>query len=230
MYPEDRVLVGVINRKRDFEKAQVEHWYRVPTRKMPQGIHAEYVAFFLSKAFGDLNGGIHYYTRRTGTELAHRRDLLPEEANHPHADDTYYKLQFGDLRRKDPPILNPTRRPITFIYTTWDRFTQAQVIADLYSDADKFVDRVFHALGPAQKHATRVWEASRQSDDGGAQIRVVCKEGTVIASTITIPGVEHIIQLPTHGSGDDVRSSVETIKAAIKRHGGPLMIAVPIED
>jgi hypothetical protein len=227
VYPEDRVLVGVINRKRDFEKAQLEHWYRVPTGQMPQGIHAEYVAFFLSKAFGDLNGGIHYYARRTGTELARRRDLLPEEADHKRADDTYYKLQFGELHRKDPPILNPTKRLIAFIYTTWDRFEQADVIADLYSEADEFVDRVYHALGRTREHAERVWESARQSGDGGAQIQVVCKEGIVIASTM--PNAEHVIRLPSNGSADDVRFSVEAIKAAIRRHGGPLMITTPLD-
>lgn len=227
MYPEDRVLVGVINRKRDFEKAQLEHWYRVPKDKAPNGIHAEYIAFFLSRAFGDLNGGIHYYARRTGTEMARRRDLLPEETNHKRADKTYYKLQFSDLRRKAPPILNPTKRPISFIHTTWDRFEQAKVIADLYSDADEFVDRVFHALGRTKPHAERVWESSRQSDDGGAQIRVECKEGIVIASTM--PDTEHVIRLPTRGSAADVQSSVEAIKTAIRQHGGPMMIAVPLE-
>jgi hypothetical protein len=227
VYPEDRVLVGVINRKRDLKKAQLEHWYRVPKDKAPNGIRAEYVAFFLSKAFGELNGGIHYYARRTGIELARRRDLLPEESNHARADDTYYKLQFADLRRKDPPILNPTKRAIAFILTTWDRFEKAKVIADLYSEADEFVDRVFHALGQTQKHAERVWEASRQSDDGGAQIRIECNEGTVIASTK--PNAGHVIQLPVSGSAADVQSSVDAIKAAIRQHGGPMMISVPID-
>lgn len=229
MYPEDRVLVGIINRKRDLEKAQLEHWYRVPTHRMTRGIHAEYIAFFLSRAFDDLNGGIHYYARRTGTELVKRRDLLPEEADHARADDTYYKVQFSELRRKDPPILNPTKRTIAFIYTTWDRFEHAKIIADLYSEADEFVDRVYHALGRStREYIKRIWESERQSDDGGAQIQIVCKEGTVIASTM--PSAEHIIPLPSRGTAEDVRFSVERIKEAIRQHGGPLMITTPLDD
>ncbi len=228
MYPEDRVLVGVINRKRDFEKARDEHWYRVPQGRAPKGIHAEYVAFFLSRAFKAQNGGIHYYARRTGIELARRRDLLPEETQHPRADHWYHKLQFEALLPKDPPILNPTRRSVGFIYTTWDRFVQARRLADLYSQADAYVDRVFHALQQSGIRSERIWEAERASEDGGAQLRVVCQDGIVIASTA--PVQDQVIALPVSDDSDVFRSSVETILEAIRRYGGPLMINLPIEE
>lgn len=220
--------MGVINRKRDLEKAQREHWYRVPQGQAPQGILAEYVAFFLSHAFKELNGGIHYYARRTGIELVRRRDLLPEEAGHPHAEAWYHKLQFEELQRKDPPILNPTHRPVSFIYTTWDRFIKAKVLADLYSDADEFVDRVFHVLERTGVRSQRVWEAQQVSEDGGAQIRVVCEDGIVIASTA--PKHEQVISLPVTSTPEAVRASVEAILEAIRQFGGPLMISVPIEE
>ena len=171
MYPEDRVLVGVINRKRDLDTALYEHWYRVPQDRVPQGIHAEYLAFFLSRAFKDLNGGVHFYARRTGVELVRRRDLLPDEADHPRADRVYFKLQLGELRRKEPPVLNPTKRAVSFIYTTWDRFEQARVIADLFSEADHFVDRVFHALERSGVRPERNWQANQARSDGGMQTR-----------------------------------------------------------
>ncbi len=176
MFPEDRVLVGVINRKRDLEKARDEHWYRIPQGQAAKGIYAEYIAFYLSRTFKELNGGIHYYARRTGMELALRRELLPDEPNHPRANEPYHKLQLGELRRKDPPILNPGHRSVAFIYTTWDRFSQAKVLADLYSEADYYVDRVFHALEQVGVQPEREWEAARSSHDGGAQIRVQCEE------------------------------------------------------
>ena len=34
----------------------------------------------------------------------------------------------------------------SFIHTTWDRFSQAQAINDLYSDLDVYVDRIYHTL------------------------------------------------------------------------------------
>lgn len=228
MYPEDRVLVGVVNRKRDLDTVRYDHWYRVPQRRAPNGIHAEYVAFFLSRAFGSLNGGIHYYARRTGVELVRRRDLLPEEASHSRADDVYYKLQLGELRRKDPAVTNPTKRAIAFIHTTWDRFEAAREIADLYSDADHFVDRVFHALERSGVRSERIWQADRTSDDGGAQLRVQCEDGTVVASTSARD--EHVIRLDIDGSKDAVRYSVDVILEAIRQHGGPLMINLPLDE
>lgn len=223
MYPEDRVLVGVINRKRDFDKARDDHWYRVPQGEAPKGIHAEYIAFFFSKAFKELNGGIHYYARRTGIELVRRRDLLPDEANHKRADALYHKLQLGELLRKDPPVLNPSHRSVSFIYTTWDRFEQARVLADLYSDADHFVDRVFHVLEEAKIPAERLWQA--QSEDGSAQIRVICEEGLVIASTF--PREEHIIPLDVYQVTP--QTSANLIMEAVAVRGGPRLISIPIE-
>ena len=131
-YPDDRVLVGVINRRRDFEAMRDECWYRVPLFSAPMCVDADYLAFYVGGKFSPFGGTIGFYARRTGFELARRRELLPMEADHPRADQLYFKLQFRVLQTKMPPILNPTKRPISFIYTTWERFNHAAVIADLY--------------------------------------------------------------------------------------------------
>ncbi len=219
MYPEDRVLVGVINRKRDFDTAQTAHWYRIPQDRAAGGIYAEYIAFFFSRAFGELNGAIHYYARRTGLELVHRRDLLPDEPAHPRADALYHKLQFGELRHKDPPIANRDRRVVTFIHTTWDRFSQAQDLADLYSDADAFVDRVFHALEREGVRAERRWEAEALPEGRRPFLAIPCADGTVIASTRPRDG--RVIVLPACDGPGALRESVAAILDAVKKHGGP---------
>lgn len=146
MFPEDRVLVGVINRVRDLHYARDEHWYRIPKAQMPLGVNAEYLAFYLSRAFKEQNGGICYFAGMRGLELVRRVDLLPNEPNHRSASSEYYRIALGELQVKDPPVLNPTRRRIAFIYTTWDRFVLAREIRDLYSDANFYVDRAYHAL------------------------------------------------------------------------------------
>ena len=145
MYADDRVLVGVINRKRDLTIAKNRRWYRIPQSKLRRGLNAEYVAFFLSRqVFGERGGCIAYFARVTGLELARRRDLLPGES--ARADDLYYKVQFRNLVEKYPPIENYPARSISFIRTTWDRFISAETINDLYSAADFYVDRVYYAL------------------------------------------------------------------------------------
>lgn len=145
MYADDRVLIGVVNRAKDFEIARRENWYRIPEGQLPRGLNAEYIAFFLSgRSFKDRGGSVAYFARITGLELARRRDLLPDEARR--ADEVYYKVQFRQLVQKEPLIRNQPARPISFIRTTWDRFISAEFVADLYLKSDYYVDRVYHAL------------------------------------------------------------------------------------
>ncbi|MCY3779509.1 MAG: hypothetical protein OXG78_04290 [Chloroflexi bacterium] len=145
MYADDRVLIGVLRRKKDFQIACRQNWYRIPQRQLPRGLNAEYIALFLSGSpFGARSGTIAYFARITGLELARRRDLLPNEDRR--ADEIYYKVQFRELIQRDPPIANLPARSISFIRTTWDRFIGAETISDLYSSADYYVDRVYHAL------------------------------------------------------------------------------------
>ena len=59
--------------------------------------------FYFTRAFGDERWAIHCYAPVRGHELARRRDLLPDEADHPRADQANYQL--GPLERLDPPIV-----------------------------------------------------------------------------------------------------------------------------
>lgn len=129
--PDDRVLVCVINRKRDFDRLRDARWYRIPHAQMPTGVDAEILAFFLSRAFGELNGAVHAYARITGVELVYRKWLLPDEAAHARADGVYYRVAIGALERKHPPVLNTVGRRVAFIRTTWERFSVARTLADL---------------------------------------------------------------------------------------------------
>ena len=70
----------------------------------------------LSHAGVDGEPGRSVRAKRTGYELVRRSDLLPNEKQR--ANEVYYKLELAELEQKIPPILNPTMRPISFIYTT----------------------------------------------------------------------------------------------------------------
>lgn len=225
MYPEDRVLVGVINRKRDWLAARDEHWYRIPQARMERGVNAEYLAFFLSGPFfkKDRSGGIHYYAERTGIELAYRRDLLPDEANHKRAGEQYYKVALSELIEKSPPILNPTGRSISFIYTTWDRFILARTIADLYSVSDYYVDRVYHALRDSGARPERFWEIEGRENGWPAHVKILCAGGPVIASPQAGFGT---IFMDAAQSDDAILAK---IRAEIARQGGPVTITIPLE-
>lgn len=136
MYPEDRVLVGVIKTRRDLRFAQGAGWYRIPLVQMPGGVDVEYVAFFLSGAvFKGLQSTIAYYAPVRGLELARRRELIPDQPDHPRADAIYYQVQLGPLTTKTPPITNPDGRRFAFIRTSWEQFAHAETINDLYRRA-----------------------------------------------------------------------------------------------
>lgn len=138
MDADDRVLVGVIRRKRDVQLAASERWYRVPYARMPDGIDVEVLAFFHA-------GAVRWYSLVRGVELAYRRDLLPDEPDHPRADEMYYRVALGGWFERTPPITNDGRR-FAFIRTTWDRFAAAQSLGDLTRSGAGFVSRAEMAL------------------------------------------------------------------------------------
>lgn len=203
MYPEDRVLVGVINRKVDFAAARDEGWYRIPVNRAPDYIDCEYVAFYFSRAFTSLNGGIHYYARTLGHELVRRRDLLPQETRHPRADDLYYRFALGPLQEKKPPILNPTVRPISFIFSTWDRFVAASKIADLYSDAEFFVARVSKVLNSQGVEVGPLWQ------DGELRARITRLRKEIEALAAQFPDSDDTPTPESIAKGRDALAGLE---------------------
>lgn len=219
MYSEDRVLVGVLRRKSDLQYLLQQGWYRIPQRQMPRGVYAEYLAFYLSGTAARAHGssGIGLYAQRSGIELCYRRDLLPHEADHPNANEAYYRVAVTALKHRVPPILNPTRRSISFILTTWDRFIRAEQIADLYSKADYFVDRVYHALREAHVRSHLYWEAERPRTGFPAQVRILCEDGVVVASSEAGAGVDVVVD--GHLNVDEI---VACLRALIAQRGGVL--------
>lgn len=130
--PEDRVLICVVNRKRDLRHLLHDSWYRVPVEQMPDGINAEVLGFYLSKSIESEAGAVRYFAQVAGVELVYRRWILPEEPNHPRADNVYYRVALSQIMPKIPPILNPARYSIHFIRTTWARFNVVTTVHELY--------------------------------------------------------------------------------------------------
>lgn len=222
MYPDDRVLVGVVNRKKDFLIAQNDLWYRVPQNQMPHGVNAEYIALFLSgKPFKDKSGGVAYFAQITGFELKRRKELLPDEDKR--ADEIYYQIQFKKLIEKDPPILNESKRSISFIRTTWDRLISAKTIADLYSQADYYVDRIYHALRSRGIRSTPYYTTDYRETQVPAQLRMVCDNGNeLVVSSEPKQGEMNLLDnLPED-------KFLQEILRRIAGSDGPVTIDIPI--
>jgi hypothetical protein len=131
--PDDVVLVALINTPRDLEIAERERWYRIPARHAPKFFSgADYIAFYLPQPFGARKWSIDTYATVRGHELARRRDLLPDEPNHPRANELYYKLQLGESVPRTPPIRSRRGRRVLFLWTNWEKFSNAREWNDLY--------------------------------------------------------------------------------------------------
>lgn len=225
MHDEERVLVGVINRKKDFLAAQRERWYRIPIKRIRHYTEVEFIAFFLSgRPFKAQSGGVHYYARVRGVELAYRHQMIPSEPHHPRADERYYRLALSPLIVKAPPILNPTRRPISFIYTTGDRFKAARVIADLYSEADQFVERIYHRLGIADAHIERIWEAQRGQDEVAPGLRITHRPHVIDRKDRAAATQQITLRLADTSDEDAVLAAIRAELAALDT---PAIINIP---
>ncbi len=162
MDADDAVLVVLVNHPADLEIARAEHWYRMPTRHAPAHFaQARYLAFYLTRAFGDQKWSICEYAPIRGHELVRRRDLLPEEQDHPRADELYYKLQVGQLIRLPRAIVSRSGRRLLFVWTTGARFSRATELNDLLgkSDADDALWEELKGAGIAAERQALVRDA-----------------------------------------------------------------------
>jgi hypothetical protein len=215
MHPEDRVLVAIMNKRDDFERLRDQGWYRIPVKHAPPSTaESDYIAFYFTKAFGEERWAIHWYAPVRGHEMVRRRDLLPDEPDHPRADAAYYKLQLGPLERLDPPIISLRWRRITFIETTWDRFQMAQEINELYaSGADGlFVTLKEMGLAPEREVPLREGGVAYVVD-----LAIPCREGTVAIALGERPAPEAALRLKATGQAQD---DVQRIVEAVERLGG----------
>ncbi len=162
MNPDDVVLVALLNNPRDLELVERERWYRIPAKHAPKYFDgAQYLAFYLARLFGDRKWAIDEYAPVRGHELARRRDLLPDEPEHPRANELYYKLQLGPVEKREPPIVSKRGRRVLFMWTTWGKFAAARELNDLFTS------------GPAQD---KLWEALK-SANLDVEREVIIREG-----------------------------------------------------
>jgi hypothetical protein len=130
---EARVLVGVITRPRDLAIAREEGWYRVPLTRVPSHLAAEYLALYQTAAFGEERWAVRYYAPIWRYRLALRRELLPDEAEHPRANERYYRVEIGPLQQLDRPIPARRLRRVVFIATTFGQLQLARDVRDLFN-------------------------------------------------------------------------------------------------
>ena len=209
MYPEDRVLVAYLPDPADFEIVRQEGWYRIPEKHAPKGLHAEYYAFYFGRKFGENKWAIHYYARQLGFELKTRRDLLPEQTNHPRAAERYYKVSLGPLQKVKEPIISLRWRRITFMHTTWDRCQDAREINDLFVEGGEYVDRIYATLKDRGFQPELNFKMREPDPEYKNILTIPCQEGIVELDQDQLSGEEI--------SPEEVADAIES---EVERRGG----------
>jgi len=138
-----RVLIAVIRRKKDLGILLNERWYRVPVAKLPRR-RFNWIAFYQTSALGNEGKLIKYYARIKKRPKYLRRDLLPDEANHPKADAKYYKFHLSKIRALKYAVKNKTSMRVTFGFTTLPRLQKFRSIAGLFGVRP--LERIFRKM------------------------------------------------------------------------------------
>ncbi|MGC9359746.1 MAG: hypothetical protein ACP5G7_05130 [Anaerolineae bacterium] len=234
----ERVLVAIVPRLQDWALVVNERWYRIPLAKAPERVGAEYLAFYMPARFGELGCSIRYYAPIERYRLVRRRELLPDQPDHPRSDERYLKLEIGSLRELPHPVPAAKLRRVTFIPTTLDRLLVAQEINDLWL-RETAKDRLWQALQERGVEAYRdhvlltdeghhVVDVAVPADRGGLAIH--CGDDTIAEAAVVydlgdatpaawtwlcIPGVEILRDTP---------ASVERVLRALvqlREYGAP---------
>ena len=217
-----RVLVAVMNNTRDFEIARDRGWYRIPLKRAPAQIGADYLAFYHTAAFEQEKWSVRHYAPVKGYHIVTRADLLPDEATHPRAEDKYYRLDIGTLQELPHPIPSRKLRRITFVSTTLSRLLAAEDVHDLW-ERDRLEDRLWAAFREATLAAEGRYQVGEERDsyeiDCAGPHRhdstaVFLDEGRAAA----VPNWFVLYFVPRH-TCDDLPSCLDMVRQAIREHG-----------
>ena len=173
----DLILVCLLPTLRDMEIARLLGWYRIPLRTAPKVVAVDYLAFYQPGSFAERGGRIEYVAPVRGHELATRAELLKDEADHPRANEEYFKLQIGPLERLSRPIVAEKWRRLTFLYTTGEYLLKAQTLNDLVVQSDE------RAL---------LWQSLRERAEQGQQYKAEMPDDIDPAVLIALLGIKEL--------------------------------------
>jgi len=141
------VLVCVMNNVGDMQRAASEGWYRVPQRRAPQHIGADYLAFYQTGKFKGQPEAqtVTFFAPTRRYRLLTRAELMPNEADHPRAEEYYFRIEVGPLQRLPHPIPAAKMHRFTFARTTMEHLFAAQDVQELFQHEDP-VDKLWKAL------------------------------------------------------------------------------------
>src|SRR5215210_2516490 len=180
------VLVGVLNHPRDLTIAKEQHWYRIPVDQARKWINnrwpPDWLAFYHTKSIESEPYGVYYYARVHDIRTVPRHEIFPHEPRNLKSDRLYHQLVLGDVQRLERPILSRRWRRIVFIRSTWDKFSAAVEINDLF-DESPLEDRLWVELKRRQIEAERQYFVTINGKDYALDFALECKKGNLDIET-----------------------------------------------
>ncbi|MCX6044895.1 MAG: hypothetical protein NT075_07260 [Chloroflexi bacterium] len=225
------VLVAVVNNMDDLQRAASAGWYRIPQRTAPRRIGADYLAFYQTGAFKEQDQAqtVTYYAPTRRYRLLTRRELLPEEANHPRANDYYFRMEIGPLQRLERPIPSAKFHRVTFIHTTLDRLLSAQDVSELFLKDDPF-ETLWHALRehqlrPLKNRIVNEYPVDITLRARGGNLGIHCTDdsSTQEVRPHTLPERWELLHLSTARIEQDLENCLRQIGAALLNLGGSVL-------
>ncbi len=227
------VLVAVVNNMDDLQRAASEGWYRIPQRRAPQRIGADYLAFYQTGSFKGAEEAktVTYFAPTRRYRLVTRRELLPSEPDHPRANEYYYKIDIGPLQRLEQPIPTAKFLRVTFIHSTLDRLLNAHDVTDLFRKDDPF-DHLWaalkeHNLRPLKNRllGERPMDISLRARGGYLGIRCTEETGTQEIRPLALAERWELLTLSTSRIENDLHGCLRQIGAALISLGGSVLNA-----
>ena len=231
------VLVVVLNNDVDFARAASAGWYRIPQRKAPRRIGADFLAFYQTGAFHQQPEAqtITFFAATRRYRLLTRRELLPDEADHPRANDYYYRIDIGPLQRLERPVRATTFRRLTFIHTTVDRLLAAEDVKELFQVDDPF-EQLWsalreHNLRPLKNRLTGDRPVDITLRARGGYLGITCQDERTTQESRQLPPTERweFLHLPETRIAADLEGCLRQIGAALLKLGGSVLNQSPVE-
>ncbi len=166
-------LVAVVTNDLDLRRFAEDGWYRIPARAVGRTIAADTlpqlttIALYQTGAItAGLASAIELWGQITEITPQLRRQILPNEPDHPAADELYHVVRVAETQRLERPIVCRRPRRVTFIRTNRDRLLNAVEINDLVigSDAEERLWKSLENLQAERKYFMRVSDVMMEVD------------------------------------------------------------------
>lgn len=170
-----------------------------------------------------------------------RRDLLPDEPDHPRTHDYYFRVRVGKIKKLPRPIRNIIPRRVSFGFTTLNHLLKSKNILQLYNIAptEQIVE---HGLRRANIKAVAQYYVLSGKKRYCLDFAVFCKQGSIAVECDNIKAHSSlgqrekdkikntflrrrgwtVIRLPEHDIVSDLESCIVRVKKAVRKLGGAL--------